>query len=327
MIRLALKKSISQRYFSLYAASATFLFFSLAFNTRKSKRDNHLPVIYLPDLVETPLIHANEGRFSVLTYNIAGLPQFISSAVTNRSTSIADIGRKIHRYDIVHVQEDFNYNKNLYGAVNNHPYRTVTKGPVLFGDGLNTLSKYPVREIRRIPWEDCTNADCLTPKGFSYSRIEIAKGVFIDFYNVHANATNQKRAAAARRKNIKQLSDYIKVHSKNNAVIVMGDLNARYGYYYDNVKDLLTDNGLADTWLLLHKEGLLPEPLKERPDDNILSLTDSCESIDKILFRNSTMVKLQPEEYHLEKSLFTDAQGRPLSDHCPVSVSFSWKLH
>jgi hypothetical protein len=113
---------------------------------------------------------ADSGKFSVITYNVAGLPGLISSAVTKRSTSIAQIGVLLNKFDIAHVQEDFNYNKHLYQD-NAHAFRTSTKGKVPFGDGLNTLSRYPIHNVRRIAWKDCTGADCFTPKGFSYSSV------------------------------------------------------------------------------------------------------------------------------------------------------------
>jgi hypothetical protein len=131
----------------------------------------------------------SSGEFSVLTYNVGGLPQIISSAATKRAPSIAEIGIRLNAFDIVNVQEDFNYNKQLYNSGNSHPFRTKTKGGVPFGDGLNTLSRFPVHEVRRIPWNECTEADCLTPKGFTFSRIEIAKNLYIHLYNVHANAS------------------------------------------------------------------------------------------------------------------------------------------
>ena len=272
------------------------------------------------------LRNADKGKFSVLTYNIAGLPQIISSAKTERAESIADIGQKLNQYDIVHVQEDFNYNDNLYENGNLHPFRSSTKGGVPFGDGLNTLSKYPVTDIRRIPWEACTGADCLTPKGFSYSRIEVAKNVFIDFYNVHANAFNHLEAAAARRQNIQQLSAYIKAHSFGNAVVVMGDLNAHYSFSYDNIRELLAENHLEDSWIFLKHNGNFPKSGMQLPDNDILKLDDQSETIDKILYRSSSQIQLNPSDYNLEKYLFTNVKGMPLSDHNPVSVTFTWTL-
>ncbi|WP_428660860.1 endonuclease/exonuclease/phosphatase family protein [Runella sp.] len=272
------------------------------------------------------LNETTSGGFSVITYNIAGLPQLISSAVTERAGSIAEIGRKLNQYDITHIQEDFNYNQHLYNQGNQHPFRTRSKGGVPFGDGLSTLSKFPVTDIRRIKWNDCTGADCLTPKGFSYSRVEIAKEVFIDFYNVHANANNSRRAAAARCKNIQQLSTYIKKYSVGNAVFVMGDLNGHYSYSYDNINLLLEENNLSDTWLILKGNIQLPIPLSESPSDDILNIEENHETIDKILFRSGNRIRLLPSMYKLEKEFFKNKAGLPLSDHHPVSAEFIWTV-
>lgn len=269
---------------------------------------------------------ANAGSFSVITYNIAGLPQFICSAATPRKESISAIGRLLNRFDIAHVQEDFNYNQYLYHTGNTHPFRTPTKGAVMTGDGLNTLSKFPVKQLRRIAWTDCTGADCFTPKGFTYTRIEIAPNRFIDFYNVHANAYNHPRATLARRHNMEQLSAYICQHSAGNAVIVMGDLNGRYSFGQDNVDWLLRENELTDTWISLHCKNQLPIRSDAVPPSDILNLTDSSETIDKILFRSSAFIQLKPSSYALEKAMFTNTKGQPLSDHHPVSARFEWKI-
>jgi len=271
---------------------------------------------------ELPLV--NNGQFSVITYNIAGLPQMISSAVTERSSSIAEIGRRLNTYDIAHVQEDFNYNNFLYYGGNEHPYKTKTKGVIPFGDGLNTLSKFPIIEMHRIPWNNCTGADCLTPKGFSYSKIEVAKNMYIDFYNVHANAADDPSAAAARRKNISQLATYIREHSKDNAIIVMGDLNAHFCYDHDNIRDLLSINELKDAWVTLKGNDRLPD-FRSFVKEDILLLNDDCESIDKILYRSSKEILLKPNEYRFESNTFKNKNGLPLSDHCPVSLVFQWE--
>lgn len=46
-------------------------------------------------------------------------------------------------------------------------------------------------DLQRIKWDTCSDiadADCLTPKGFTAMRIQVDEGVYIDFYNVHADA-------------------------------------------------------------------------------------------------------------------------------------------
>ena len=323
MIRKSIKKRTLPARLTPTLALASLIVFSSGFesnyNPEKQSGLERNNVTALPD-------SASSGEFSVLTYNIAGLPEIISSAKTKRAPSIAEIGRKLNAFDIVHVQEDFNYNKSLYNQGNVHPFRSRTKGGVPFGDGLNTLSKYPVHSIRRISWNDCTGADCLTPKGFTFSRLEIAKGLYVDLYNVHANAYNHPEAAAARRNNIKQLSDFIKENSVGHAVIVMGDLNARYSFAHDNLDQLLNLNGLSDAWLVLMNNDILPTATLNLPESNILKLNSSSESIDKILYRSNKQIQLQVSKYNLENKLFSDGKGTPLSDHHPVSLRVSWRL-
>ena len=72
-----------------------------------------------------PASAADSGTFSVLTYNVAGLPEAISSAPTPRESSTTTIGQRIAPYDIVNVQEDFNYHATLYAADTAHAYRTA----------------------------------------------------------------------------------------------------------------------------------------------------------------------------------------------------------
>ena len=318
-----LRKSTRNRRFLTQFLLASLLFLSSAFGFEISPPDR---LETIDSCLDSESDSPKSGEFSVLTYNIAGLPELISSASTKRAPSISEIGRRINQFDIVNVQEDFNYNKYLYNSGNCHPFRTKTKGSVPFGDGLNTLSKYPVSQLQRISWNNCTGADCLTPKGFTYSRLEIAKNVFVDLYNVHANAYNHISAAEARRKNILQLSEYISAHSKGEAVIVMGDLNAHYEYYYDNIQNLLNANSLTDAWVTLLHNDILPTALKQLPASDILNLQNDSETIDKILFRSSDKIQFIPSQYRLENVLFNNNTGRPLSDHHPVSLVFTWKL-
>src|SRR5690606_13350264 len=169
----------------------------------------------------------SSGELSLLTYNIAGLPEWISSAETPRSTSIREIGRLIENFDLVNLQEDFNYNRLLY-LDNAHPFRTVSKGSVPFGDGLSTLSNYPILEFERMAWQACSGSDCLTPKGFTFMRVLLAKNVSIDVYNLHATAQNNVKAIIARGKNLDQLAEFMQAYSAGRALIIMGDFNAHY---------------------------------------------------------------------------------------------------
>ncbi|MET9429602.1 jacalin-like lectin [Streptomyces sp. NPDC003036] len=261
------------------------------------------------------------GAFNVLTYNIAGLPEGLSSG--NPKTNTPLIAPRLAAYDIVNVQEDFNYHAALY-AGDNHPYRTATSGGAGIGDGLNTLSDHPFEDFQRVDWKACAGTDCLTPKGFTLARVRLAEGVFVDVYNVHANADVTDAALAARRANIEQLSGFIRANSAGNAVIVMGDTNTRYTRTGDNIRTLAQENGLTDAWVQLVRGGSAPAQGGDALVCSGTAPTNDCEVVDKILYRGGSLVNLSATRYDNAWESFLDAGGRHLSDHFPHTVEFSW---
>ncbi|MEU4298938.1 endonuclease [Kitasatospora aureofaciens] len=283
----------------------------------------------LGGLVSAPAAQAAEGggSFAVLTYNVAGLPQVLSSASTDRQSSTTAIGGRLAPYDLVDVQEDFNYHAALYAA-DSHPYRTPTSGGAGIGSGLNTLSglAYDTDDFERVRWNDCQldSGDCLTPKGFTFLRARLAEGVYVDVYNLHANAGTSAGDEAARAANLAQLTSYIGTHSAGNAVIVMGDTNTRYTRADDTVAAFAADNRLTDAWVQLERGGVAPtrgaDPLL--CDEN--AITDTCEVVDKVLYRSSALVSLSATSYHNKHADFLDGSGAMLSDHDPIAVGFSW---
>jgi endonuclease/exonuclease/phosphatase family metal-dependent hydrolase len=270
------------------------------------------------------VVTSTGGNFSVLTYNIAGLPQILSSAPTPRDSSTALIGRLINAYDVVHVQEDFNYHAYLYDKGNVHPYRSATSGGAGIGDGLNSLSYFPFTDFVRITWNKRINENALTPKGFTFCRLRIAEGVYIDFYNLHTNAESDDASIAARADNLQQISDYISTVSKGNAVVVMGDMNARYTR--DNNLRLLTNvNGMTDPWITLIRNGSIPALGDSAIACPFPDETNSCEVVDKIFYRSNKFIQLTPSGYQLLKT-FVNSSGQQLSDHLPLTVNFSYSL-
>ncbi|MGW0332746.1 jacalin-like lectin [Streptomyces sp. NPDC003011] len=267
---------------------------------------------------------AATGSFNVLTYNVAGLPEGLSSGSPETNTPL--ISPRLAAYDIVNVQEDFNYHAALY-AGDDHPYRTATSGGVPFGDGLNTLSDVPFEDFERVKWNACTGTNCLTPKGFSLARVRIAEGVFVDLYNVHTNADATDDALAARRANVQQLSDFIRANSAGNAVVVMGDTNTRYTRTGDNIRTLAAENGLTDAWVQLVKGGTPPAAGADALLCPATAPTDDCEVVDKILYRGSKLLTLDATRYHNEWASFLDSSGAHLSDHFPHTVDFSYTLN
>lgn len=306
------------RLFGLLSLFLAILSFFFSFMPNRTARAN----VFI-DREELGL--ATAGEFSVLTYNVAGLPQLISSAKTPRASSIKRIGARIGAFDIVNVQEDFNYNEYLY-ADNGHPYRTEAMGSIPFSDGLSTLSKYPIVEIERIAWKHCSGADCLTPKGFSYMRIQLGRDVFLDVYNLHATAQDNPDAVKARRENLQQFAAYLKAHSSDEAVLIMGDFNAHYAFSEDNIRYFKEETGMRDGWVELQQQGKVPVIRDSFKAGLALDIDEHCESIDKIYFRSSDRLAFEAKSYRVEKDLFEDESGLALSDHCAVSMQFEWKI-
>jgi len=264
------------------------------------------------------------GTFSVLTYNVAGLPLGLGDGNPEENTPV--IGQRIGAYDIVHVQEDFNYHAALY-ANDTHPYRTPTSGGAGFGDGLNTLADFPYSDLTRDDWNSCNGTDCLTPKGFTWSRERLAEGVYVDFYNLHPNAGTADADLAARRSNISELSAFIAANSAGNAVVVAGDTNTRYTRTGDNIRDLVAANGLTDAWVREERGGVPPAAGSPALVCDDASVTDACEVVDKILYRGNRYVTLALDWYRNENAGFRTADGEMLSDHYPIAAGFRWTLN
>jgi endonuclease/exonuclease/phosphatase family metal-dependent hydrolase len=272
----------------------------------------------------TPLAaDVTSGSFSVMTYNVAGLPEIISSG--NPAENTTTIGARISAYDIVNVQEDFNYHADLY-STNTHPHRTPTSGGVPFGDGLNTLSNFPFVDLTRTKWSTCNGTDCLTPKGFSLVRVRLAEGVYVDLYNLHPNASVTDADLAARRANITQIAQSIATTSAGNAVIVMGDTNTRYTRSGDNIRELLATAGLTDAWVSHVRGGTPPPAGGEALVCDDVNVTNDCEVVDKILFRGNRFVNLSLTSFSNENAKFRTADDKMLSDHYPIAARFSWTL-
>ncbi|KAF3386748.1 Uncharacterized protein F1880_000751 [Penicillium rolfsii] len=277
------------------------------------------------------------GKFTALSFNVAGLPEILQSNDVNgsKTENAGEIGTYFAKYgyDIIHMQEDFNYHAYIY-ATDNHAYRTATSGGAAIGSGLNTVSNYDWVDFTRVKWNTCSDAsgsDCLTPKGFTFMRWNPSTGVYIDFYNIHADAGTEDGDETARNSNLQQVADYIDTWSTGNAVVVMGDTNSRYTRSADTgVRVFQSQNGLSDAWVKLERNGVYPTAGADAILCDNPSLIETCETVDKVLYRGSKIVTLSASsfDYNGEKFLNTDSAylGDVLSDHNPVLVNFTWTM-
>jgi hypothetical protein len=264
------------------------------------------------------------GSFTTLTYNVAGLPQGVSSAPSDRQSATQAISCYVKPFDIVNVQEDFNYHAALYDACDDHPYRSPTSGGMGIGSGLNTLSRFPYADWDRVKWGACNGVDCLTPKGFTVARVRLAEGVLVDVYNLHTQAQTADADLVARRANVLQLIGYIESYSAGHAVIVMGDTNTRYTRTGDDIWELQR-RGFRDAWIELVRSGAVPADGDPALTCGAAPVTSpGCEIVDKVFYRDNGFVGLKALTYQVR----TDAQnaaGQDLSDHPPVAVTWTWE--
>ncbi|KAJ2894949.1 hypothetical protein MKZ38_007067 [Zalerion maritima] len=271
--------------------------------------------------------------FRVITMNVAGLPDILNSNdVPGDKTSNAEtIGSLFaeYDYDVIHVQEDFNYHAYVY-STDDHPYRTATSGGVPFGDGLNTLANFDWTGFVRKEWDDCSDDsgwDCWTPKGFTYMRMLVSSSSddgttaqYVDFYNVHTDAGTEDGDEDARNSNLAQVSEYIQTWSLGVPAIVAGDTNSRYSRTADNIDIFTTENDMLDAWAELIMGGTAPTTTSicDNP-----SLVNTCEIVDKVFYRGSGLADLEAVEFNYVSSDFLQDDGNILSDHNVIRVSFA----
>jgi endonuclease/exonuclease/phosphatase family metal-dependent hydrolase len=254
-----------------------------------------------------PSPSSQNGRFEVVTYNVAGLPEGLSNV--HPVANLPVIGGLLNKFDVALVQEDFAY-PDLLRQRASHPYRSTgfVRGEQLhFGDGLSLFSRLPARELGRERWAACHGVvdsyfDCLTPKGWASWRVDLSPGLSIDVYDVHLDAGAARADVLARDAQLSQLVGALK-RSSDRAVVLGGDFN-------------LTQAELASFKKAMSGLGLL----------------DVCEHLrcgqptrlDRVLFRSSPSLRLFARSWRLASG-FHDASGRPLSDHEPVVVSLAWQ--
>ncbi len=281
---------------------------------------------------------AQSGSFSVLTYNVAGLPGGFSS--TTPEVNNALMSPLLNAFDLVAVQEDFGFHDDLISQVT-HPHLSIKDTsdsligiaagvPPGLGDGLNRMSDSPFTDFQRVTWDTCSGvltngSDCLAPKGFSVGRHEIAPGLFVDMYNLHTDSGAPQVDIDARQVQLRQLDTFIGTFSNNNAVIVMGDTNSFFTRNGDILPEFLQNTGLQDVWVEIVLGGTAPSvgPRLNTCAENGMSGSD-CEQKDKIFFRSGTSVELVPTSYNVPSAIFSDALGAPLSDHEPVTATFAF---
>lgn len=270
---------------------------------------------------------ADEAKtFTVLNYNVAGLSEPFSKSKPSINTQI--ISPLLNDYDIVAVQDDFDYHDQLIKGLT-QPHFTTTSGKLPMCDGMNFISKYHFYDSIRVAWKDRNGAvydgyDQITPKGFMYTQYELEPGVYVDIYTLQTDTGDDEKSYITRSNNMAQLANYIETNSNGNAVIVMGDTNLRYTRKDDNFElSLLKRCELKDPWIEIIRNGSIPDDGDALMDESDKSGAN-YESGNKVFYRSSKSVDLTAISYKIEDTKFVDANGNQLSDHYPLAVQFKY---
>lgn len=296
-------------------------------------------------------------QFSLVTLNVDGLPQKILMLKLNPDgpgdAGSARIGKYLANkgYDLVMMQEDFNYHGVLSVLLeDDYKFDTWTGDVGIDGheidflhlqnhrfecDGLMACWKndLQVMPANRIPWTQSFGKfshanDELVTKGFRRYDVTLRGGEHILVYNMHMDATlgedeaegNGAKDHEARMAQWNQLKEDVLQHLASQPIIITGDLNSLYGR--DEVKqafiDVINESGrgtVSDVWVELQRSGVYPS-------GEYTEATAGDETLDKILYINPVMgTSIQPISITIDRDGYM-YDGRPLGDHYPVAATF-----
>lgn len=267
-----------------------------------------------------------------VNFNVAGLPFGIFSGedvAANQSVAAEFLSQ--NGFDIVAVQEDFDHHQQLADGMNGYNYKTNFTGGIPGGDGLNLFTKnMPVYNEKRVEWNDACGilsdgSDELTPKGFMYTVIDIGNGIYVDFYNLHADAYGGAGSVAARTSQFRQLAEFIEARSAENdrPVIITGDFNYLFHSREDNdslYNTLCADLGFKDAWVEFHNGGDYFNMHKWHISG--LDAWGNWDSVERFMYRPGGGVDITVSDFRYTP--VTDGSGKTVSDHSAAECDFEF---
>lgn len=237
------------------------------------------PVSQLP--VEIFPEQSFDGRLSVLTYNVKGLPWPLaigrSQALREIAENLKELRAKGLQPEIVLLQEAFIDDARNIGKLSG--YRYIADGPSakdqndaaasredsqfaeagswskgenigkLAGSGLQILSDYPITAIHKIPFPGyaCAGYDCLSNKGVMLVDIFVLPlRTMVQVGNIHMNSKRNSKASIERRlfayqRQVDATHDFIRKHRKPELPMIFGG-DFNIGYMVERGEILFAKN-------------------------------------------------------------------------------------
>jgi len=297
------------------------------------------------------MFRGNLYNFTVFSYNLWGLPEPIGNHTRMRIPLIAKtMCNLIPRHDFYSMEElwmeharfarivshECNFNQTTEREIRIYGRRKCMYK--LLGSGLGTITPY--RRVRNefAFYEDTRNIDLFASKGFSMTRLWLngSASYALDIYTTHMQAGHSEFEHDALRAQTYQLTEYMHRHSRDNAVILVGDFNMsppRYNTSYTQLDQFnYRDQADFERRTSIYRT-LLFQKLHDTIDALPISQRASMHNdmIERSLYRSSNTVHIRP----IRAAQFTKEfkyvspnamQEQDLSDALPQSYTFELKL-
>lgn len=266
-------------------------------------------------------------NLSVLTYNIQARP-FLDDTVGKFDA----VGPLLDAFDIVAIQECFKDHRRLW-ANTTHPVRVYdgvrTDWYRVASSGLTTLARFPLRETivekfrqpEGVRFLFRAKRDGLVSKAIMLTRLDLGRGIVLDFYNLHLEAGGDEASNEARRLQTKQLINTVRTHSPPlHLVILAGDFNMRPGPNQTRLNKTYPPslNGLDRSQLFSAIEREL-----KLTNAGTNARGTPPDLIDHILYRSGTYHQLIAMGWRHDTKTFVTPSNQPWSDHDPVVADFA----
>lgn len=275
---------------------------------------------------------AEKYDLKAVNFNVAGLP-FAALSGENVAANQKAAAKYLSQngFDIVAVQEDFGYHRHLAAGMTGYNYTTNHTGSIPGGDGLNLFTKdMPLYNETRVAWKDASGilsdgSDELTPKGFVYAVIDIGNGIYVDYYNIHADAYGGAGSVAARTSQYKQLAEFIEARSAENdrPVIITGDFNNHIHTKEDDAaiyKIFYEQCGFRDAWIEYHNGGKYFDMYEWHISG--LPAWGNWDSVERFFYRAGGGVDVVVSDFRYTE--VSDDSGKVISDHSAAECDFTF---
>jgi len=278
----------------------------------------------------------------VLSFNVKGLGGRLGGG--NQDKRNQRIAALLPRYDVVLLQEDFEYHKKLVprgvfdvverGNGPRRDFNTTLAGLLTaplrwvralrfnapYGSGLTILARDLAAvegEVTREMLPGCRGwywdaADCWASKGFLRVRLQLPNGAEVDVYDLHLDAGHGAANRAVRQQQLRRLAHRMQELSGDRAIIVGGDFNSAYGDPDNYSPPVAPASG--PEWAQLRDELVVPVGLVDtgaHPPD-----LDTRDQLDYLFYRSGRTVRIAPAAPAGE-----DLCLRGLSDHLAIQAT------